>query len=355
MTAHGPDLAPLVWGLRLVLVLVLVAVPRPRLVHLEGYRAARARRGPSGHASSDWWLPWLPQADGTWGPLTDNHWWAAFRRERGGSGALAARWGFWGGSPSSSRSGPWPPSSQRWPASSPSGSDRPRASPSAGCGGRACVGGAVGSSPRLGLDDGAVMSSRSSARSGGLDGVLAERLAAGGDTFEATSRRASSSARTTSSATAPPPSAHAPVGMDRSTRVPLASATTMTPRHDPRPAGTRRSVASPWPGGHVRRAGRGRPGPGARGRSGRVRHQVPPGWCRGPPGRPRAWRAVRPARRRPPGAVGEWAPMTWAVISSERRRPRSCGRGLRVEIARARAGRRGARRRPGRGGTAADR
>lgn len=98
MTAMDADLAPLVWGLRLVLVLVLVAVlglvwfiwrGTVRLVLVEVRRARQA---------GDWWLPWLPQADGTWGPLTDNHWWAAFRaRERGGSGALAARWGFWGG------------------------------------------------------------------------------------------------------------------------------------------------------------------------------------------------------------------------------------------------------------------
>lgn len=84
------------WGLRLLLVLVgvgvlgvlalvLLVIVRPVVTE-----AARA------NAARDWWLPFLRRPDGEWGPLVSNHWWAAGRaEERGGSGGLAARWGFW--------------------------------------------------------------------------------------------------------------------------------------------------------------------------------------------------------------------------------------------------------------------
>ncbi|WP_299441428.1 hypothetical protein [uncultured Phycicoccus sp.] len=84
------------WGLRLLLVvvglgvlgmlaLVLLVVVRP--VVTEAVRA---------NAAGDWWLPFLPDARGEWGPLVRNHWWALARAEEPGSaGGLAARWGFW--------------------------------------------------------------------------------------------------------------------------------------------------------------------------------------------------------------------------------------------------------------------
>ncbi|MBT9254246.1 hypothetical protein KMZ32_00885 [Phycicoccus sp. MAQZ13P-2] len=98
MSAVDADLGALVWGVRLVLVVSLVAVlgllwsiwrsaVRPVLLELRRSRHA-----------GDWWAPWVPREDGSWGPLTDNRWWAEFRaRERGERSALAVRWGVWGG------------------------------------------------------------------------------------------------------------------------------------------------------------------------------------------------------------------------------------------------------------------
>lgn len=46
--------------------------------------------------AGDAWVPWLRREDGSWGPLTANHWWSAGRAEaRGGRVALGLRWGFW--------------------------------------------------------------------------------------------------------------------------------------------------------------------------------------------------------------------------------------------------------------------
>ena len=68
-----------------ILALVLVVIVRPVVTE-----AMRSR------AAGTWWLPFVPRADGSYGPLTDNHWWSAFRAEQPGSGlALVVRWGFW--------------------------------------------------------------------------------------------------------------------------------------------------------------------------------------------------------------------------------------------------------------------
>ncbi len=86
----------MVWGVRLllvavglgvvgILVLVLVLIVRP--VVTEAVRA---------NAAGSWWLPFLPDGSGSYGPLAANHWWSAMRAERPGSGvALGVRWGFW--------------------------------------------------------------------------------------------------------------------------------------------------------------------------------------------------------------------------------------------------------------------
>lgn len=84
------------WGVRVflgvvgliglaVVALVLVVIVRP--VVTEALRAREA---------GNWWLPFVPRADGSYGPLAANHWWSVFRAEQPGSGAaLAVRWGFW--------------------------------------------------------------------------------------------------------------------------------------------------------------------------------------------------------------------------------------------------------------------
>lgn len=86
----------MVWGLRVgllvvtlgaagVAALVLTVIVRPVV--------AEARRA---RAAGDWWLPFLPDGAGGWGPLVDNHWWSGMRaRERGGASGLVVRWGFW--------------------------------------------------------------------------------------------------------------------------------------------------------------------------------------------------------------------------------------------------------------------
>ena len=84
------------WGIRIFLVvgglllLGIVALVLWFIVRPVVREAQRAR------AAGNWWLPFLPQEDGRWGPLADNHWWSAFRAETPGSSAgLAVRWGFW--------------------------------------------------------------------------------------------------------------------------------------------------------------------------------------------------------------------------------------------------------------------
>ncbi|MBT9254255.1 hypothetical protein KMZ32_00930 [Phycicoccus sp. MAQZ13P-2] len=89
MTAVGIVIAVFVAGMLLLVAAVLVGawwlivVPVLR----ETGRAVRAR---------DPWVPWLRRDDGSWGPLTANHWWSAGRAEtRGGRPGLVLRWGFW--------------------------------------------------------------------------------------------------------------------------------------------------------------------------------------------------------------------------------------------------------------------
>ncbi|PRY61299.1 hypothetical protein BCF74_10647 [Knoellia remsis] len=86
----------LIWGLRVLLVILgsvlfgvflgswwLIARP----VFTEALRAK---------AAQNWWLPFLPRADGSWGPLTSNRWWAVFRAQQPTTRrALVVRWAFW--------------------------------------------------------------------------------------------------------------------------------------------------------------------------------------------------------------------------------------------------------------------
>ena len=90
------DLNFLLWGTRAFAVLggLLLAallgviwwwIVRPVLT--EGMRAQSA---------GNWWLPYLPREDGSFGPLANNRWWSAMRASEPGSPAgLAVRWGFW--------------------------------------------------------------------------------------------------------------------------------------------------------------------------------------------------------------------------------------------------------------------
>lgn len=72
-------------GVLAIVVLALMLIVRP--VVTEAVRA---------NAAGDWWLPFLPQESGRYGPLAQNHWWSAMRAETPGSAAgLAVRWGFW--------------------------------------------------------------------------------------------------------------------------------------------------------------------------------------------------------------------------------------------------------------------
>lgn len=90
------DLTPLVWGVRLVLLVVSLGVLAVLASAWWVVVVPVAREARRASAAGDWWLPWLRRPDGTWGPLVDNRWWAAFRAdEPGGGGALAVRWGFW--------------------------------------------------------------------------------------------------------------------------------------------------------------------------------------------------------------------------------------------------------------------
>jgi len=91
------DLNLLLWGVRafavvsglvaaLILGLVWWWIVRPVLTE-----ALRSQ------AAGNWWLPYLPRDDGSFGPLASNRWWAGMRAsEPGSSGALLARWAFWG-------------------------------------------------------------------------------------------------------------------------------------------------------------------------------------------------------------------------------------------------------------------
>ncbi|KGN32278.1 hypothetical protein N802_18110 [Knoellia sinensis KCTC 19936] len=86
----------LVWGARVFALLALLGVAAilaavwwviVRPVIAEALRAREA---------GDWWLPFLPQSDGGYGPLAENHWWSAMRAPQpGSSGGLLIRWGFW--------------------------------------------------------------------------------------------------------------------------------------------------------------------------------------------------------------------------------------------------------------------
>lgn len=84
------------WGVRLFLVLVslvLLALVVGVLWVIVRPVVTEARRA---GAAGDWWLPFLPRADGSYGPLASNHWWSVMRAEQPGSGVgLAVRWGFW--------------------------------------------------------------------------------------------------------------------------------------------------------------------------------------------------------------------------------------------------------------------
>lgn len=91
------DLAVLVWGVRLLLLGLTVAVLAVLALAWWVVVVPVVREALRARATGDWWLPWVRRPDGTWGPLTGNRWWSAFRAERrGGGGALAVRWGFWG-------------------------------------------------------------------------------------------------------------------------------------------------------------------------------------------------------------------------------------------------------------------
>jgi hypothetical protein len=90
------DVTLLLWGTRAFLLLVSLVLAAILAVcwwviagraFVELWRAWR---------SHDLWRPFLRDERGEWGPLTSNHWWSAARAtERGSSGALAWRWGFW--------------------------------------------------------------------------------------------------------------------------------------------------------------------------------------------------------------------------------------------------------------------
>lgn len=84
------------WGTRLFLVIVLLGIvvlaALPLVVLVRPVVTEAMRSGRAG----DWWLPFLPDDSGAFGPLASNAWWSVFRaRERGAAGGLAWRWGFW--------------------------------------------------------------------------------------------------------------------------------------------------------------------------------------------------------------------------------------------------------------------
>lgn len=86
----------MVWGLRLFLVLVgtgVVAIAVLVVAVVVRPTVTEARRS---RAAGDWWLPFLPQAQGGWGPLVSTPRRSAMRaQEPGSTWALTVRWGFW--------------------------------------------------------------------------------------------------------------------------------------------------------------------------------------------------------------------------------------------------------------------
>lgn len=86
----------MVWGLRVLLVVVGLGVLGIVLLVLGLIVRPVVTEAMRANAAGNWWLPFLPEDSGRYGPLAQNHWWSAMRAETPGSGgALAVRWGFW--------------------------------------------------------------------------------------------------------------------------------------------------------------------------------------------------------------------------------------------------------------------
>ncbi|PKW25961.1 hypothetical protein [Phycicoccus duodecadis] len=86
----------MVWGLRVMLVVVGLGVLGIVLLVLGLIVRPVVTEAMRANAAGNWWLPFLPQESGRYGPLAQNHWWSAMRARTPGSAAgLAVRWGFW--------------------------------------------------------------------------------------------------------------------------------------------------------------------------------------------------------------------------------------------------------------------
>jgi hypothetical protein len=84
------------WGIRLFLVLVTLGIAGIVVLAVGVIVRPVVREARRSRAAGNWWLPFLPDAAGGYGPLADNHWWSVMRAPRAGSAAgLAIRWGFW--------------------------------------------------------------------------------------------------------------------------------------------------------------------------------------------------------------------------------------------------------------------
>lgn len=87
----------MVWGLRLLLVVAGIGVVGIGALAVWLIVRPVVREARRASAAGNWWLPYLPDASGRYGPLADNHWWSAMRAEKPlSAGSLAVRWGFWG-------------------------------------------------------------------------------------------------------------------------------------------------------------------------------------------------------------------------------------------------------------------
>ena len=84
------------WAIRLFLVLVTLGIVGIAVLAIGVIVRPVASEALRSRSAGNWWLPFLPDAAGGYGPLADNHWWSAMRSDTEGSTAgLAIRWGFW--------------------------------------------------------------------------------------------------------------------------------------------------------------------------------------------------------------------------------------------------------------------
>ena len=84
------------WGIRLFLVLVTLGIVGIAVLAIGVIVRPVVSEALRSRSAGNWWLPFLPDAAGGYGPLADNHWWSAMRSDTEGSTAgLTIRWGFW--------------------------------------------------------------------------------------------------------------------------------------------------------------------------------------------------------------------------------------------------------------------